>query len=143
MNCECDCPICLDAIIGTTNKTTTECGHHFHTKCLMQNAIHNGFGCPLCRAKMAEEREEEEDEDDYSYDSDDYASSDDEDSWDDLIDEDYVLRGFRLMFRQNNVIETDEEYERVKHFGIPFAGDVKNRTQSPTEKSTRKHKKDD
>lgn len=107
-----DCPICMDAIVGTTNMVTTECGHTFHTNCLMSSVSHNGFGCPLCRAKMAEEREEEEDEDDYSYDSDDYASSDDEDSWDDLIDEDYVLRGFRLMFRQNNVIETDEEYER-------------------------------
>ena len=31
-----------------------------------------------------------------------------------------------------NSVGTDEEYERVKHFGIPFVSDVKNRTQSPS-----------
>ena len=109
-----DCPICMDAIVGTTNIVTTECGHTFHTNCLMCSVSHNGFGCPLCRTKMAEENEEEEeDEDDYSYDSDDYDSDEDGDSYDNFFrDEDYVLRGLRLMFRQNNVIEEDQEYER-------------------------------
>lgn len=109
-----DCPICMDAIVGTTNIVTTECGHTFHTNCLMCSVSHNGFGCPLCRTKMAEEKEEEEeDEDDYSYDSDDYDSDEDGDSYDNFFrDEDYVLRGLRLMFRQNNVIEEDQEYER-------------------------------
>lgn len=61
-----ECPICMEAIEGVCNRVMTECGHVFHCSCLMQNAAHNGFGCPYCRAKMADEPEEEDDEDDIS-----------------------------------------------------------------------------
>jgi hypothetical protein len=64
-----ECPICFD-IINSTNQTITECGHAFHTNCLMKNVMHNGFGCPYCRAKMCEEPEtslsDEEEDSDYS-----------------------------------------------------------------------------
>lgn len=41
-------------VIDTANNTvTTECGHKFHTKCLMANVAHNGFSCPYCRYIMA------------------------------------------------------------------------------------------
>ena len=47
------CSICMDTIATTNNNVTTECGHCFHTKCLMQNVAHNGFACPCCRTAMA------------------------------------------------------------------------------------------
>jgi len=57
-----DCPICMDCIVSENNKVTTECGHCFHTNCLMANVAHNGFGCPYCRTMMAEEPENDDDE---------------------------------------------------------------------------------
>lgn len=65
------CPICMDDLNRVRNFTMTECGHCFHTSCLMTNAAHNGFGCPYCREQMAEvpkdDKQEEEQEDDISY----------------------------------------------------------------------------
>ena len=60
MSAQIDCPICLDCIETSKNCVTTECGHCFHTSCLMTSVAHNGFGCPYCRAKMAEEPEKKE-----------------------------------------------------------------------------------
>jgi hypothetical protein len=48
-----ECPICMEGIDATKNCLTTECGHRFHTSCLMTNVATNGFGCPNCRATMA------------------------------------------------------------------------------------------
>lgn len=90
------CPICMDDLISKNNLTTTECGHCFHTSCLMQNVMHNGFGCPYCREHMVEEdpnhqnQDEEENSTIQSY----------------LIDENnavidnYALTSMRLMFRR-------------------------------------------
>jgi len=52
------------------NCSTTECGHQFHSNCLMKSIAYNGFGCPYCRFEMVEdisEDEDEEDEDDEEY----------------------------------------------------------------------------
>ena len=99
----CDCPICLENIEGNTNSTITECGHHFHTNCLMQNAAHNGFGCPYCRAVLASKPQGEEDLDDYS--------DDDEES----IYSGYnvsVLRDIRRLFiTENAEMEQEENVE--------------------------------
>lgn len=61
-----ECPICMDEIDVTKNSVVTDCGHTFHCSCLMQNAAHNGFGCPYCRTTMATEPplEDEDDESD-------------------------------------------------------------------------------
>lgn len=50
-----ECPICLVSMESGTdkNKVTTDCGHCFHTNCLMQNVVRNGFECPLCRTNIA------------------------------------------------------------------------------------------
>lgn len=48
-----ECPICFEIITTEVNTVITECGHRFHCKCLMQNAMHNGFACPYCRTDMA------------------------------------------------------------------------------------------
>jgi len=62
-----DCPICMEVIQTNINLVITECGHTFHTRCLLTNIVHNGFGCPYCRTEMIPEellQEEEDDEED-------------------------------------------------------------------------------
>ena len=77
----------MECILDTKNKVTTECGHCFHTNCLMTSVAHNGFGCPYCRTAMAEAvDDDDEDEDDWGS-----VDSDEEDN-------DRALRGFRFMF---------------------------------------------
>jgi len=91
-----ECPICMDTIEGLYNRVVTECGHAFHCSCLMQNAAHNGFGCPYCRTKMAEEPEEEEDGEDEEYDE------------VTVFDED-ALTSFRMFHQRINGEEVEEE----------------------------------
>ena len=112
-NLECEeCPICMDAIDPDRNCVTTECGHKFHAKCLFANIAHNGFGCPCCRGKMAEEEEEEEEEE-----GDEYGEFDEEDFDEDEEEDntDYLLRGARWMFQRatnvGGVVDEDEEEE--------------------------------
>ncbi len=48
------CTICNDEIETTTrNYTITECGHKFHTICLMKNVQTNGTVCPSCSVTTA------------------------------------------------------------------------------------------
>jgi hypothetical protein len=89
----------MDDIIGLNNRVTTECGHAFHCSCLMQNAAHNGFGCPYCRTTMAEIP------DDSDLDSDDSITigsfyNDEEDEF---------LTSFRMFHQQLNGQEVEEE----------------------------------
>jgi len=94
-----ECPICMEPIEGVNNKVTTECGHSFHCKCIMQNAAHNGFGCPYCRTSMAEEVDEDDDsEDEY------------EDEESSVFDED-ALVSFRMFHQRINDEEVEEEPE--------------------------------
>ena len=95
---ECECPICMDSIDIKKNCVTTDCGHCFHASCLMTSVAHNGFGCPYCRAVMAEVPKEEEEEDDYF----------DEEEDDEMFSE-YSLRGFRFFFNNLNEEENDNE----------------------------------
>ena len=97
-NCN-ECPICMDAIAGVCNRVVTECGHAFHCSCLMQNSVHNGFGCPLCRTKMAEEKEEEDEEDEEGY----------EDEDEETVFEEDVLTSFRMFHQRINGEEVEEE----------------------------------
>ena len=94
-----ECPICMDPIESTTrNCVSTECGHCFHTNCLMTSVAHNGFGCPYCRTKMAEEIAEEESEYDDESESEEYEQYDE-----------YALRGLRLFNNNINGEEHDQE----------------------------------
>ncbi len=95
-----ECPICMDLISGANNRVVTECGHSFHCSCLMQNTAHNGFGCPFCRTKMAEEPEY----DDETNDSSETESIIDYDTFDE-----YVLTSFRMFHQQINGEEVEEE----------------------------------
>ena len=97
-----ECPICMDQIEGNRNKVVTECGHCFHTSCLMKNVAHNGFGCPYCRDAMAEEPEDNNSDDDY-----DEFSMDEEDEEPDYTDN--VLRGARWLFQRAEGEELDDD----------------------------------
>ena len=94
-----DCPICMDVIEGNKNCVTTDCGHCFHTSCLMTSVAHNGFGCPYCRTAMAQEVAEEVSE------YDDGEGEEEEELYDD-----YILRGFRFFMNNINGDE-HEEYD--------------------------------
>lgn len=110
MSDQCECPICMDTIDVTKNCVVTDCGHKFHCSCLMQNAVHNGFGCPFCRTAMAEEPKEEDDEEG--------------DEWSDVSDEedlydDYALRGLRFMMNNlegipHDILDTHDEDEELR-----------------------------
>ena len=103
-----ECPICMDEINGEKNKVTTECGHCFHTSCLMKNVAHNGFGCPYCRDAMAEKPAASDDDDD---DDDDEFSIDEEEEGPDYNDN--VLRGARWLFQRAEGEELDDEEDSV------------------------------
>ena len=96
----------MEQIESTTkNCVTTECGHCFHTNCLMQNVAHNGFGCPYCRAAMAEKTEEE----DESVWSDEEEEDDEEDEDEVFQDDENALRLFRFFFNNVNGEEHSPE----------------------------------
>jgi hypothetical protein len=92
-----DCPICFDCIEGEKNKVVTDCGHTFHTNCLMKNIAHNGFDCPYCRFVMADVPEDSDDENSEWL-------EDDEESY--YEEEDIALEGVRLLFQR---VEEPEE----------------------------------
>lgn len=82
------CPICINEIKGPKNRIVTECGHTFHSRCLLLNISINGFACPYCRYQMVKQvNQDEPEEEDHPE-----------------IQEDDILRGFRLF---NNLVNND------------------------------------
>lgn len=49
-----DCPICLCSVNTNSNFIITNCGHSFHSTCLLIHVHRNGLTCPCCRHNMAE-----------------------------------------------------------------------------------------
>ena len=45
-----DCPICAKAYSDENLKHTLECGHHFHSNCIISWFRTGANTCPLCRA---------------------------------------------------------------------------------------------
>lgn len=134
-----ECPICMDTIDVNVNCVITECGHTFHTKCLLTNVAHNGFGCPYCRTEMIDIDEDEEDEGEEDGDRGDtmntafFMDDDDEDgdSWNPVDDDDIedsnegdgesnALLGMRRMFAMaeghDGDVEGDAEEEDDEDF---------------------------
>jgi hypothetical protein len=101
-----ECPICMDEINGEKNKVTTDCGHCFHTSCLMKNVAHNGFSCPYCRDAMAEEPADNNSDEEY-----DEFSIDEEEEGPDYNDN--VLRGARWLFQRAEGEEVDDDEDSV------------------------------
>ena len=89
--CESECPICMEIIDLCKNCSTTECGHKFHSNCLMRSIAFNGFGCPYCRFEMVEEIDDSDDEEDEREDGDGDGDEEGEggEEDDDEEDEDY------------------------------------------------------
>ena len=108
-----DCPICMECIVGPTNKVVTECGHCFHTSCLMTSVAHNGFGCPYCRAVMAQEPTQEPTQDDesYAYLGQGHTQDDDDETQEQNQISDESLQGMRRLFRQVESDINEEPYE--------------------------------
>ncbi len=71
-----ECPICLEELDAVKNRANTECGHCFHTTCLIKHSVLTNIACPLCRTDLADIPEEE------------YESSDDDSDEDDDSDDD-------------------------------------------------------
>lgn len=96
----------MEEIDINKNFTKTECGHCFHSSCLMKSVSYNGFGCPYCRTLMAEKVAYDETEDDETEDD---EIDDDNDSieYEERFDE-YALRGFRFFWNMANNEENDE-----------------------------------
>lgn len=104
------CPICLDEIHNHINFIITECGHSYHTSCLLKNIEYNGANCPCCRSNMINLVDNENDSDSSSS-----SSSSNEEV---LVTEthinlvgDYGLRGFR--FFMNNIDELDHDDDDI------------------------------
>lgn len=131
-----ECPICFETIT-VTNQTITECGHTFHTNCLMKNVMHNGFGCPYCRTKMCEEPEghhdDDEEDSDYSVTNDDDMSeieTDDEEEIQDWLAHERIQRteerafaNFRRLFGEDdygeNQLEQEDQDQQEEEYDDP------------------------
>lgn len=124
-----DCPICMEEIDTKVNYVITECGHMFHTKCLLTNVAHNGFGCPYCRKEMIDEEEHDDDSETEEHGDalntgffiEDEDDDDDADSWHPGDDDDVehsqneisrnAFLGMRRMFAMAEGEEDDEDQE--------------------------------
>jgi hypothetical protein len=129
------CPVCMDYIVGITNKVVTECGHCFHTNCLMANVSYNGFGCPYCRTMMADEPVF----DNLSYSQ---GEGEDNESVDDslnssmrgLTEDEYcsylALISIRRLFRQEGNYEDDDEDDDEDDESTGWPTDVEEQEES-------------
>ena len=119
MSC-CPCPICFETIESNVNCMVTECGHQFHTNCMLKNVSMGNNGCPLCRCVMVvpskNDDDDEHDDDNEEYDDDEETIlSDETDPFFTDPDirnnpgeiDDYLLRGFRWLFLQYPSNEDD------------------------------------
>ena len=93
---DCECSICLENIIGVSNKVVTDCGHTFHCKCIMTNISFNGFSCPFCRNVMADLQEDSDSDSNSDSGSDSHPNTiisteeDDDDDYEDVSDDNSV-----------------------------------------------------
>jgi len=114
-----DCPICMDCIEGNTNKVTTECGHCFHTNCLMTSVAHNGFGCPYCRTVMAEEPEDSDDETMSNVSFEDSINSSMRGLTEDEYNDYLTLTSIRRLFREEGDEDEEEDEEEEEEAPKP------------------------
>jgi hypothetical protein len=117
-----ECPICMDDILSGKNMVTTECGHVFHSSCLLNNVAVNGFGCPLCRNELATPSDEDsEDDDDFDQGS---MEVDDDDFEPESKDaggfDDYALESFRMFCQQLEGEDVEEAVAEQKPEIIPI-----------------------
>lgn len=126
-----DCPICYELVPTHNNCVTTECGHTFHTNCLLKHTVYNGYNCPFCRTSMSTSKPDDEDvisavseysvEERMTRDDDDYYEEDDgsEEEAGEAIypaddDDLYVLDAFRWLWQR-------AEGQSIDHYDDPFS----------------------
>jgi hypothetical protein len=110
----------------------------------MQNAAHNGFGCPFCRTAMAEESQDEDDDDDDDRDS--YGWETDSEDEHEVVetnpeeDEDYVLRGLRFMTsllentrHDTNDVQDEDIHESRRNSNLRESQVIEQRERSDVE----------
>lgn len=51
------CPICLDTLSCDDDTHTLDCGHTFHTSCIVESLRRVGPACPMCRSQPASKTE--------------------------------------------------------------------------------------
>jgi hypothetical protein len=105
-----ECPICMVFIDNNKNSIITECGHCFHSNCLMTNIADNGFACPYCRTSMytVSEKKDVNIIVDNSVTTTTYEE--DTEQEDIMQDEyEYALRGLRFFFNNLNGDEHNEK----------------------------------
>lgn len=108
-----DCPICYELILtNNRNCVVTECGHSFHTSCLLTHTSYNGYGCPCCRTQMSAEvklkDEDSDDEEHYRTNINYGANINTRQDPNHFADDQYVLDGARWMFQRANNETTDD-----------------------------------
>lgn len=88
-----ECPICLSNITDIEKDiVTTNCGHTFHTSCLIQNVLQNGANCPYCRGVMTT-----------------HIKSQEEEEFENL--QEYVQRFTHLIEEEEDDSDGEEEYD--------------------------------
>ena len=97
-----ECPICMSEI-SNINFSITECGHSFHSSCLLKNIIHNNCSCPICRTLLVEPIYHDEND----FDDDDSETINSSQEAIDIADE-LAFIGVRSLFRQAN---NEEDYD--------------------------------
>lgn len=133
-----DCPICYELVKSDKNCVTTECGHSFHTSCLLKHTAFNGYHCPCCRTRLA-------DEPPTKYEDSDGEEEDDYDEAEPLYtaavyrDEQYILDGFRWLFQRSNNQSIDytdpytEDFERwqyqMEQNNIAYENEIERKTE--------------
>ena len=97
-----ECSICMDNINVKKNCVVTECGHSYHTSCLMTNVTYNGYDCPYCRTKLADaQAANDTDDDDVEDISDEFERSN-------QINSRRTLNTFRSLFQPANEMDFEE-----------------------------------
>jgi hypothetical protein len=114
-----ECVICMEEIFEK-NKVITECGHCFHTSCLMKNINHNGFDCPCCRSKMVEEH--------VNYDLELDIDEEEEEI------ENYTHIGFRWLFQrvEGEELEENDEYDTEEEDDSSYISSIEDDSSVPS-----------
>ena len=57
------CAICWECISQNKNCSITDCGHKFHTSCLLKSCYMLDFSCPICRNVLLDKTREQKQDD--------------------------------------------------------------------------------